>query len=177
MRISHRPRSRPRSAIWRIPPWETYARVVPMIAFQGDADTVVAPMNVERLVHESLTTDDLADDGIANGSVPQTPQSTSQGSATGGHAYSIDHYVDNRGQPLIERWLIAGLVHAWPGGAAGVEFTDPMGPSATAESYRFFRSIPCRHDAPRLERRASSLTENDDQHSAEFLRMTARLSH
>ena len=126
----------------------TYARVVPVIAFQGDADMVVAPTNVERLVHQWLTTDDLADDGIANGSVPQNPLSTTQGTAPAGHAYSVDHYVDRGGQPLSERWLITGLVHAWPGELPASSSPIPWGRLPRQSPTDSFRSTLCR-----LERR------------------------
>ena len=47
-------------------------------------------------------------------------------------------YRDRRGRPLVERWLVKGLRHAWSGGSAAGTLTDPKGPDASAEMWRFF---------------------------------------
>jgi poly(3-hydroxybutyrate) depolymerase len=51
-------------------------------------------------------------------------------------------YVDGAGEVLIEYWKVSGLGHAWPGGAPAIAYSDPKGPSATEESYRFFEAHP-----------------------------------
>jgi poly(3-hydroxybutyrate) depolymerase len=39
---------------------------------------------------------------------------------------------------LLEKWLVAGLGHAWSGSSLANQFADPKGPDASAEMWRFF---------------------------------------
>jgi poly(3-hydroxybutyrate) depolymerase len=47
---------------------------------------------------------------------------------------------DSRRRHALEYWLVDGLGHAWCGGAPGLPYSDPAGPSATKAMWRFFRS-------------------------------------
>jgi poly(hydroxyalkanoate) depolymerase family esterase len=118
------------------------ARALPVIVFQGDADFTVPPINGEQVVQQWVATNDYGDDGSRNGTVARTPSSTLSGKKPGGHAYEIDYYVDRSGAPLIERWLVRTMGHAWSGGCSCEPFTDPRGPDATAETYAFFSRHP-----------------------------------
>jgi poly(hydroxyalkanoate) depolymerase family esterase len=125
------------------------ARPIPFIAFQGSADTTVPPKNAEQLVQQWLLTDDLADDGAANGSVPNTAAKTSHGftrTAPGsgglGRFYTVSTYNDRHKSQIGSYWLINGMKHAWSGGAASEQFSDPAGPDETAAMYSFFASHP-----------------------------------
>jgi poly(hydroxyalkanoate) depolymerase family esterase len=118
------------------------ARPMPFIAFEGDADTTVPPINADQLVQQWLVTDDLADDGALNGSVPALPANTSQGQAPGGKSYTVRGYADNGGAELAQYWLVHGMNHAWSGGDAAQPFSDPAGPDETAAMYAFFASHP-----------------------------------
>jgi hypothetical protein len=40
---------------------------------------------------------------------------------------------------LMEKWLIQGMGHAWPGSPSAGRFEDPKGPNASEEMWRFFR--------------------------------------
>jgi len=108
------------------------ARLVPLIVSQGDADTTVPPENAEVLVRQWIAASDRIDDGVSNGSVASVPSSASNGTAPGGHDYDVATYTTGEGQTLVERWLIHGVGHAWPGGAAGRLWSDPLGPDATS---------------------------------------------
>lgn len=119
-----------------------HARLVPVIVFQGDADPVVAPTNSAQIVTQWLTTDDLADDGMADGSAASPTPTTTSGQVPGGRSYDIDRYLAPSSTVVIERWLIHGGGHAWPGGAAGASFSDPSGPDATGASWTFFAAHP-----------------------------------
>ena len=120
------------------------ARPVPVIVFHGDRDFTVPPVNGDQVVRQWIATDDLADDGRDDGSVPVTPSSTVSGGRPGGRAYEVDLYADRAGAPLIEHWVVRGMGHAWSGGCACEPFTDPDGPDATAASWAFFRAHPRR---------------------------------
>jgi len=120
----------------------SYARAVPVMVVQGDIDFNVPLANGELIVQQWLGVADRADDGSSNQSVSRQPDHTDKGTAPGGHSYDTAVYVDGNGAPLVERWLVHGLGHAWPGGAPAVAYSDPMGPSATEESYRFFEAHP-----------------------------------
>ena len=126
------------------------ARPMPFIAFQGDADTTVPPANADQLVQQWLLTNDLADDGAANGSVPSRPSKTSASYAHARRYSTVRTYVDSRKAELGSYWLVHGMKHAWSGGNASQEFSDPSGPDASAAMYAFF----ARHPASSLRRPA-----------------------
>jgi poly(3-hydroxybutyrate) depolymerase len=118
-----------------------HARVMPLIIMQGDADTTVPPANAQLLLKQFLGADDLADDGVANGSVSTTAAHHDTATASGGDTYDVDTY-DFGGASLIESWTIHGMGHAWPGGPAGLAYSDPKGPDASHEIYRFLSAHP-----------------------------------
>jgi poly(hydroxyalkanoate) depolymerase family esterase len=126
------------------------ARPMPFIAFQGDADTTVPPANADQLVQQWLLTNDLADDGAANSSVPSTPANTATGFAPGGRSYTVRTYADNHKAEMAKYWVVRGMKHAWSGGDSSQPYSDPMGPDETAAMYAFFLS----HPAPSLTRPA-----------------------
>lgn len=86
---------------------------VPMILFHGDLDDVVSSANGDALAHH-----------IAGQSEP--------GAHDGRHQWT------RRQGPGGEYWLVHGLGHAWSGGTAGINHSDPDGPDASAEMMRFF---------------------------------------
>ncbi len=120
----------------------SHARPVPLFAVQGTLDTSVLPANGELLVQQWVRAGDQVDDGQDNGSIPVSPDHVDTGTAPNGHSYETDVYLDASGDVFVERWLVSGLGHAWPGGAPAIAYSDPKGPSATEESYRFFEAHP-----------------------------------
>jgi poly(hydroxyalkanoate) depolymerase family esterase len=120
----------------------SHVRQMPFIAFEGDADTTVPPINAEQLVEQWLVTDDLADDASLNGSVPRVPASTTQGQAPGGRSYTVRTYVDHRRAELAQYWVVHGMNHAWSGGDPSQPNADASGPDETAAMYAFFMSHP-----------------------------------
>jgi poly(hydroxyalkanoate) depolymerase family esterase len=115
-----------------------FARAQPVIVFQGDADPVVAPVNGQQVIDQWIATDDEADDGVLNGSVPSTPAQSTSGQVPNGRAFELAQYDGASGSTLLEYFLVHGAGHAWPGGPASASFTDPGGPDATTLSYEFF---------------------------------------
>jgi len=145
------------------------ARALPVFVEQGTADVLNNEAMGAALVQQWLGTDDLADDGAANGSVSrvaastenygfnQTPQPASGdtcirprnfpclGGAAGfqgTYPYTVQHYADARGCDLLDSWTVHGLAHAYPGGDPQAAFTDPLGPDITTAAYQFFLGHP-----------------------------------
>jgi poly(hydroxyalkanoate) depolymerase family esterase len=120
----------------------THARVMPLVTFQGDADTTVPAMNAELLVKQWLGANDLADDGLANGSIPGIAAHKAQSAVPGGYSYLTEVYEDASAAALLEAWMVSGMGHAWPGGTGGLPYADSKGPDATSEIYRFLSEHP-----------------------------------
>jgi poly(hydroxyalkanoate) depolymerase family esterase len=110
-----------------------------LILFQGAKDNLVAPLNAARIIAQWAQADDLIDDGKDNNSVDEIADKTTESVTAGGYAYKKSVYNDGKGRPLLEAWMIQELKHAWSGGAAGASYTDPKGPNACEEMWRFFR--------------------------------------
>jgi poly(hydroxyalkanoate) depolymerase family esterase len=108
-----------------------YARPVPVIVFQGTADTTVNDVNGQQIVDQWTETDDRASATLGAGVA--TP-----GSA-GGKAFTLTTYTDAKsGAPMLEYYAVTGLAHAWSGGSTAGTFTDPDGPDATSLMWAFF---------------------------------------
>ena len=124
-----------------------HARVVPVLVIQGDADPLVPYPNADIVVQQFLATDDWADDGANNGSIPRTAAETTTGAVPSGHSYSIDTWVDANRCVLARRWLINGMGHQWSAGESNGSprdelFTDPLGPDVTTAAVDFFLAHP-----------------------------------
>ena len=88
--------------------------------WQGDQDSIVTPANLPAL--ETMF-------ARLVGGASKTIE-TRDGSA---HA----RYKNQRGDLVIESWLVPGLGHAWSGGDPRATHTWPPGPSATARILDF----------------------------------------
>jgi poly(hydroxyalkanoate) depolymerase family esterase len=118
----------------------SYARAMPVIAFQGDKDTTVPPVNADQLVQQWTLTAALAS---GQGNAPLSgPAKTEDGQVPNGRSYTIKYYDDLAGDPLIEYWTVHGMSHAWSGGCSCEQYSDPTGPDETAAMYAFFEKHP-----------------------------------
>jgi poly(hydroxyalkanoate) depolymerase family esterase len=95
---------------------------VPLLVFQGDRDTTVAPVNAQALV------------------APWAGTATAE--TVAGPGWDRRVYRDGAGRMVAESWTVHQLGHAWSGGSADGSDTDPAGPDASAELVRFFRDQP-----------------------------------
>jgi len=123
------------------------AGAAPLIVFHGDRDTIVAPVNADKIVASRLQT--AATRGLA-----LSGPTTTHGGA-GGRRYTRNAYSGTDRRVLIEQWTIHGGGHAWSGGSTFGSYTDPDGPDASAEMLRFF--LDHRHPAPTGRRREARL--------------------
>jgi len=144
-----------------------HARPVPTLVAQGTADVLNNAAMGAGAVQQWIGTDDLADDGEANGSVARRPSSSEQHDATLGqpgsgdacirsnrfpclgglagldhYPYTVERYDSAAGCTLVEHWLVQGLGHAYPGGDPRGSFTDPLGPEITEALVDFFLAHP-----------------------------------
>jgi poly(hydroxyalkanoate) depolymerase family esterase len=99
---------------------------VPTIVFHGDRDHIVHPRNADHVISSSL-----------KGSKWQ--KKVDRGCVPDGHAYTRTIHTDAEGRAMLEQWCIHGAGHAWSGGSPAGSYTDPRGPDATREMFRFFR--------------------------------------
>ena len=114
------------------------ARRIPTLIIQGKADKLVSPANMDVLVTQWMTANDLADGGrrshvdeMLNGAVYATP----------GHGVTGSRVINVRGLTNVESWSVEGLGHAWSGGSATGTYTDPTAPDATAIIRDFLRRV------------------------------------
>lgn len=103
---------------------------LPLIVFQGDADTRVNPRNALSIVQAAL-------DG--QGGVPKDGRMEEIAASSGeGLGYTCRRYLDPEGRPYLELWMVHGGGHGWFGGNPGSAFAEPQGPDASRELVRFF---------------------------------------
>ena len=113
--------------------------IPPLVVVQGTRDTTVTPANAPA-VAEQWARFRAADRSLA--AVPLTRADTLVRPVTGaGPTARRGHRVDRWAPPgrgaVLEVWTVEGLGHAWSGGAAGGSFSDPRGPRASTEMWRF----------------------------------------
>lgn len=111
---------------------------MPVIAFHGTKDPYLNPLNTEQLIAQWAKTNDYLDDGKANDSVSVKSPEETKGKVRDGYDFTKFSYADAAGRLLMEKWIVEGLGHAWPGGRGPSQFADAKGPDATAEIWRFF---------------------------------------
>jgi poly(3-hydroxybutyrate) depolymerase len=114
-----------------------HARVVPAMVIHGSADPIVAPVNGREALVAAMTANALAEPG-APAADPRRPDRVEAGRVSGGRSYTRSTWLDDRGRPRHVALEVDGMGHAWSGGTRGGSHTDPAGPDASAELWRFF---------------------------------------
>ena len=117
-------------------------RPIRVIVFHGALDALVRPVNGEQVIAQWAQTNDLLDDARDDNSVDAAPDSTITGTVPNGYSFTRSVYHDAAGQPVLEKWIVQDMKHAWPGGSIAGTYTDPKGPNASAEIWRFFQPPP-----------------------------------
>lgn len=106
--------------------------VIPLIAFHGDRDTTVSPVNADHLLDQWLQATSHEQGRSAHSTKVE------RGQVAGGRAYTRSIYHDASGHAIVEKWLVHQAGHVWSGGSSDGSFTDPRGPDASNELLRFF---------------------------------------
>lgn len=114
-----------------------HARALPTIVLHGTADRVVAPINGEQLLRQWMDANRMAAPGDYEPSFDH-PSSVSSERTADGLAFNRSRWRDRHGRLMQEHLSVEQLGHAWSGGAPGGSFTDPRGPSASEQIWRFF---------------------------------------
>lgn len=105
-------------------------RTVPLLVIQGTQDVRVVPVNADQLATQWAQAAGLA----------AAPTTTERGPALP-DARPVEKamWKDASSRTVVERWLVTGLGHAWPGGDAAGTHVDPVGPSASEAFWDFFK--------------------------------------
>jgi poly(hydroxyalkanoate) depolymerase family esterase len=116
-----------------------HARPVPALILHGTADGIVCPVNGAHAARQWVVTNALAAGAGADADRP--PAVVGERATPGGRAATRRTWTGADGGTLVEHLEIDGLGHAWSGGAPGGSYTDPRGPSAADEIWRFFAAV------------------------------------
>ena len=100
---------------------------VPLIVIHGDRDTIVAPVNAEKLIGARLAIGDVTE--------RDRPMAIR---GDGGHPYTRAVYRNAGGLAVAESLIVSGGRHAWYGGSPAGSYTDAQAPDSSAEMIRFF---------------------------------------
>ena len=101
-----------------------FTTLPPLLVLHGDADTVVSASNAGS---------SAAVWAMATGARPGTTRTLQRGKR---HPMRVTDYT-RRGHAVVTLCEIAGLGHAWSGGAASMLFSDAAGPDATRLIWSF----------------------------------------
>lgn len=103
-----------------------------LIVFQGDRDSIVSPVNADRLIASRLAA--LPAGATGSASAP----TITHGAGDGEHRHTRAVHRDSADRVVAEKWTIHGAGHAWSGGSPDGSYTDRRGPDASREMVRFF---------------------------------------
>ena len=110
---------------------------MPVIVFQGDEDRYVNRINADQVISQWATTNQCLH-GDSGRSGIFTDVQVTQGKVPGGRSFEKHAYHDRHGHLIMEKWMVAGMDHAWPGSPVAADYADPEGPNASEEMWRFF---------------------------------------
>ena len=132
-----------------LPPPPPGAKALPpTIVFQGVDDAVVRSVNAERIAQQWIdfhAADPSTRSVVLGAARVRVVPPAQPSSARTRRGYRVIGWRAGR-ERLLEVWLVDGLGHAWSGGTRA-PYSDPRGPRATTEMWRFLadkraRSVP-----------------------------------
>lgn len=114
-----------------------FKRTIPVIIIHGSMDSVVNPVNADHVAIQWAQINRLSEAQALEQYHMIKPDRVKKG-LINGRKYSRHFYHDAAHRPVIEKWIVEGLHHAWPGGNPEGSHTDPLGPNATGIIWKFF---------------------------------------
>src|SRR6201999_4549249 len=99
---------------------------VPLIVIHGDQDTIVTPVNADKVIASRLAASDVT--------AQDAPITTRRD--CGRYTRTVHRNVD--GIAVAEYLILHGGGHAWYGGSPVGSYTASHGPNSSAEMVRFF---------------------------------------
>ncbi|MEO8536800.1 MAG: PHB depolymerase family esterase [Betaproteobacteria bacterium] len=104
---------------------------VPLLVVTGDNDNVVGPGNHIALARQYLRFNGhpAGIDGYTRGDALPAPDATAREGVGGRHRLHASDWLAD-GRPLVRHVAVEALGHAWSGGRADFNFSDPLGPDA-----------------------------------------------
>ncbi len=100
---------------------------LPLLVIHGDRDTMVAPVNADKMIASRLAAGDVT---------THDAPTTTHGDSGRSHTRTVHRNGD--GTAVAESLIVHGGGHAWYGGSPSGSYTDARGPSSSAEMIRFF---------------------------------------
>lgn len=111
---------------------------LPMMLLQGQADSVVRPVNQSQLVRQAIHVNRMPPETVITvENVPASAAASATGSRKRSHGYALHDYQAG-GEVLLRVVQIEQLEHAWSGGDASLPFNDKAGPDASRLLLDFF---------------------------------------
>jgi poly(hydroxyalkanoate) depolymerase family esterase len=111
---------------------------MPVTVFQGTADPYLNPLNAGQVIMQWAKTNHCLEGNGAGRDAFDAGGELISGSVPGGYRFDKHTYKDGAGRLLMEKWMVEGMGHAWPGSPVTGDFADPKGPPASKEMWRFF---------------------------------------
>lgn len=115
-----------------------YRRIMPVIVFHGTHDHIVHPRNGDQVLEQWYYTNRLVQQYTRPSQPIQPVPEIRTRQVPGGLSYTEHLYCDPSGKVLMCKYMVAGMQHCWPGGAADGSYTDPRGPRASQMLMDFF---------------------------------------
>lgn len=116
----------------RLPEPEGTSGMAPAVVFHGMRDAVVHPDNAGRVAGQWVDHWDTRPDAEA-----LTDRVEHDLGLTKGRRARVSRWHTTGGLEVLEQWQVDGLGHAWSGGLPDREYSDPDGPEAATEMWRF----------------------------------------
>jgi poly(3-hydroxybutyrate) depolymerase len=130
----------------------SHGRVVPRMVIGSTGDLAFPAHCADKALAQSLRTSNLVLSGQQTAPIALAPAATRHEQVPGGYAYAVSSYRDPAGCLIGERWIIDGMPHKWPGGAADGfgGYGDPKAPDGASAAWEFLRrytksgtAMPC----------------------------------
>ena len=130
-------------------------RVVPIVGIGSDADAAFPAPCTVKAVEQGLRTSNLVLSGTQTAPLSLAPAAVREERPAGRLAYTVSDFRDPAGCLVAQRWIVHGMPHAWPGGAAYGGYTDLRAPDGAEATWTFLEryrrsgtAMPCATSGP-----------------------------